>query len=84
MKKPKLTELMDNVKVTEWYMLGLHLDNDEREMDFIKKDDKKAALQETFQLWLKTCPKPTWLAIVAALKKISQNYLASKVEEKFC
>ena len=84
MKEPKLVELTDNVKTTEWYNLGLHLGNDEADMNFITTTNLKEALKETFKLWRRTCAHPTWHAVVAALRKINENNLAGKIEKKFC
>ena len=81
--------LLDNIKITEWYYLGLKLihDKPEPELNFIERDhlrDTKTALRKMFQLALEKDPDLSWPKIVKALRAIDQLALARKIEQKFC
>ena len=86
MLKPKIEDLIDDVKTTQWYRLGLELEISQKEMDIIDEDckrDTKEALKKTFKQWLKT-EEPTWRQIIAALRKIGENNCARELEQKYC
>ena len=86
-KEVKLKDLLNRVKVPDFYRLGLELTDDEKAMNIIDDDHKNdtgAGLKATFKLWKKTCEKPTWDKIVAALRNIEENNLAAKLEEEYC
>ena len=85
LEKPKLKNLIRDVKVTCWFQIGLELIEDESEMNIIKanhKHDVKGALQDTFDLWLRTCESPTWQRVINALRKCEENSLAHELEKK--
>ena len=83
-----MSDLLGDVKTTKWYLLGLKLTNEDRAtMNVIKannRGDVEGALQDTFSHWLDVCEHPTWQAVVTALRKIGENNLAGKLEQKYC
>ena len=84
---PTLEELLDNVKTTEWFHLGLKLGIKQEALAVIqsnKKLDASGALMKVLQKWLQVCEGPTWVAMVAALREIGEGSLAKKLEDKFC
>ena len=86
LEKPKLIDLLVGVKVPCWFQIGLELTENEREMNIIKANHKRDvhdALQDTFNLWLKTCERPTWQKVVNALRKCEENSLAHQLEKKY-
>ena len=84
-RTPLQQELMDNVKETDWYRLGLEL-IDEDTVNVINRDTALPRIQdklrELFRVWLES--DPTWRDIVEAERKIGNRRLARKLEEKFC
>ena len=85
-QKPRMADLLAEVKVAEWFPFGLELTNDEEEMFQIKANhhgDVKGALQDTFILWLNKCEKPTWQKVINALRKFEHNQLACKLEHRY-
>ena len=83
---PLLNDLLNNVKTTKWYHLGLQLDISSYDLDIIEHDScgVEDRLRRMLQKWLKSCEKPSWGIIVNALKSIDEKVLANKLEEKFC
>ena len=82
-----MKDLLDNVKTVEWYRLGLELTRNETEMTFIDRDhrgDSRTALRRTFQLCLREDPSLSWPKVVQALRRISENRLAKRIEDIFC
>ena len=79
--------LLDNIRTTDWYHLGLKLIHDESELNFIEKDnlrDSKTALRKMFQLARERDPDLSWPKVVEALRAINQSALARDIEQKFC
>ena len=77
---------MEDIRTTRWYRLGLELGIDQEDMDIIEDDckrDAEEALRKTLKLWLKT-EEPTWRKMIAALRKIGENNVACKLEQKYC
>ena len=73
----------------KWYDIGLGLKVSVATLDGIKSqsDDPKDCLRETLKPWLKgTDPKPTWRALVEALKSciVEEHQLAKRLEAKYC
>ena len=66
--KPLLRDLLNNVKTTKWYRLGLELDIDSHSLDIIECDASgvEERLKRVFQKWLTVCKKPSWRATVNA------------------
>jgi len=74
---------------TKWYDIGLELKVPVGTLDSIEaqSDDTKKCLLEALKHWLKTVdPKPTWQALVDALRScvVEENQLANSLEEKHC
>ena len=88
MQTPKQQDLMDNVKTTNWYRLGLELTGDEATMNTIEADTALPRIadktKEMFREWLKECDEPTWLVVVDALEKIREKRLSREIKVKFC
>ena len=74
---------------TKWYYIGLELKVPVGTLDNIEaqSDDPKKCLLDTLKHWLKTVnPKPTWQALVDALRScvVEENQLANSIEENHC
>lgn len=84
--KPLLRDLLKKVKITEWYRLGLELNIDIHRLDIIECDENREEdkLKRVFQKWLEVCSKPSWRAIINALRAIHRNRLATELEDNFC
>ena len=79
--------LLDNIRIPNWYYLGLKLTLDERELDLIETDhqrDTPTALRKMFQLALDRNPDLSWPKVVKALRAINQIALARDIEKNFC
>ena len=89
MQTPTQTELMDNVKVPDWYRFSISLLNgDDQTVNMIQRDPAhqgiEAKLAEVFRIWLEKSEEPTWNAVVAVLKEMKNNRLAREIQKKFC
>lgn len=87
-ERPEMKTLLHDVKTTSWFELGLNLNIEEDDMNIIQqnhRNDGHGALQATFRLWLKNCPRSecTWTSIVEALKAIGETRRAHELEEKY-
>ena len=83
---PTLDELMDHVKTTNWFRLGMKLGMETFDLEVIEKDkrsDTAGALAAMLRKWLRTSKDPTWRAVVDALKAINDGQLARKIEKQF-
>ena len=74
---------------TKWYYIGLTLKVPASTLDGIEaqSNDPKKCLLRAIQHWLNTVdPKPTWQALVDALRSclVEEHQLASSIEEKYC
>ena len=74
---------------TKWYCIGLKLKVPVDTLDSIKaqSDDPSECLLQALKHWLKTVdPKPTWQALVDALRShlVEEHQLANTIEEKYC
>ena len=73
---------------TKWYDIGLMLKVPVDELDSIdcRFDDPSDQLRETLKIWLRTARKPTWQAILVALRNrtVGQPKLANEIEAKNC
>ena len=86
---PTPQELIDNVKITDWFRFGLELKIDDRTLHGIERDPSlqriSDKLREVFRIWLNEGEEdPTWRTVVTALKTIKENKLARDIEKKFC
>lgn len=73
---------------TKWYCIGLKLKIPVDTLDSIKtqSDNPGECLLQALKHWLKTVdPKPTWQALVDALRSclVEEHQLASSIEEKY-
>ena len=82
--KPSLRNLVQFVKVTNWFDLGLELQIDSYHLEVIQADEKgvQAQTRAMFQKWLEICTTPSWEAILRALIEINENTLAVQVATK--
>lgn len=82
---PLLRDLLNNVKTTMWYELGLELDISSDDLDIIQHDlsEIKERLRRMFQKWLNVCVSPSWSLIINALKNIGEGALANTLEQQF-
>ena len=80
-----LRDLLNNVKTTMWYELGLELDISSDDLDIIQHDSSeiKEKLRRMFQKWLNVCVSPSWSDIINALKNIGEGALANRLEQQF-
>ena len=76
---------------TKWYDIGLHLRIPVDDLDAIRRDPTLMVgdpLCEVLKHWLKTAvePKPTWSALIEALRSrtVREDALASELEKKYC
>ena len=87
LKTPTLDELLDNVRTTEWFRLGLKLGVNEDDLDVIASDrklDSSGALTDMLRKWLREHKNPTWRKVVEAMRKIGEVNKAGKLESIFC
>ena len=69
----------------KWYDIGIELDLRKAELDNLRKqhkDDFGVCLTETISTWLKrTSPRPTWEALIEALKEppVGEDALAKEL-----
>ena len=73
----------------KWYKIGLQLKVSPNSLDKIKAEESDFSdkLLEMLKAWLKKVqPKPTWAALVKALKNhtVDEELLAAKLEKKYC
>ena len=87
MQKPRASDLLQDVSTTDWYLLGLKLlDDDVERMNIIESNNQgksEAALREVLIRWYTKSKRPTWCALIRALKDIQEIGLASKLEAKY-
>ena len=85
--KPILSELLEHVRITKWYELGVQLQLDDRHLDDIEADGKDSThkRRKLFQLWLKSKPEATNKELLVALrsKTIEEATIAHNYE-RFC
>ena len=87
MQAPTLENLLDNVKITNWFYLGVKLGINQDTLDAISKNrssDAIGARTDMLKEWLRACEDPTWVALVAAMREIGEGNCAKKLEDKFC
>ena len=82
---PPLDELCEHIRVgTKWYLVGVQLKLDIKELDTIEELNKDALFKTTkmFQLWLSTNSQASRIEIVKVLKKgiIGEITLAERYE----
>jgi len=85
-EEPSLRDLVNHVRTTNWYNLGLQLNLDDYSLQQIQADERGNQEQKTcmFRTWLRVCENPSWKAVVKALKDIGEKNLGAKLEQQFC
>lgn len=79
-----LRDLLNNVKTTNWYHLGLELGIGSDDLDIIQKHEVEDRLRLMFQKWLQVSEDHSWRMVCNALRTIGENSLAAKLTGKFC
>ena len=75
--------VVDEVRVDEWYTLGLNLKLSPTELDMINKDhrsDCRHALRKMLSVWLRT-GNATWSSLFHALSKMGLRSLGKDIAE---
>ena len=72
-----------------WYMIGIQLDIPYPMLEIIKCDyhnDPLHAMQEMLKYWFHNSLRPTWEAVVTALKSptVNEKDIAAHLESKYC
>lgn len=83
---PTLRDLVENVRTTQWFRLGLGLGIDRDTLAVIERNrrlDASGALIDVLKAWLRVCENPTWVAVVSALRGIGEGNLARRLEDTF-
>ena len=74
-QNPDLKDLMD-LKVSDWYRLGLALQLNSYDLDIIKKDhpgDTRSQTCYMFDRWLRTQPNTSYEQLIKALRKVGDE-----------
>ena len=73
------------IKVSDWYVVGLQLELDDKDLDDIERDfgDSRRCRREMFKLWLKTSPNPTYAQLAKALMLAEEETLAHRICQKY-
>ena len=72
---PSLRELLQKVRTTKWYRLGLELGIDNYKMQVIEADAKNAtetALKMVLETWLQISENPVWYDVEKAMRMIDE------------
>ena len=83
---PSIDLLLEELcEVVEWYTLGAYLGLTENEIKEIEQDHRETARRRMAMLskWIKKKANPSWLAIIAALEKMSESSLANLLRKKY-
>ena len=86
--KPDVKTLCNElVSVSDWRKLGLNLGVQDYELDKIERshpsEDCGRWMQETFSLWLRHTPNASWGDVVGALRRMGENTVAERIEQKY-
>ena len=71
----------------KFYNLGRNLDIDVGTLDVAKRRDDGEALNDVIKTWLqRSTPRPTWKAIIRALRSesVKEGALADEIARKYC
>ena len=81
---PTLKEL-DLITVSDWYGVGLQLDLEDQDLDYIEREctDNRRCSRKMFKLWLKTSPNPTYVQLAKALILSQEERLAYRICQKY-
>ena len=73
-------------QVTDWYILGVHLEIPTHKLDKIHQQFLIAGVERCkaalFDLWLNSCLKASWEMIAVALEKCGEKVLAENVRKR--
>ena len=77
--------LDQELKNVDWYMLGTYLKFSQSELKDIEQDQPTTARRRVVMLdkWLRKEVEPSWIIIIAALERMSENNLASRLKKKY-
>ena len=81
-----MKNLIQLVRVSHPYFLGLHLNLEKSSLDVVQVDhpmDHSRQLVDVFDLYLTQTEEPSWLEVVAALRAMGENRLARTIIEHF-
>ena len=87
-ERPKLAELVENIRTNNWHALGLQLGVEENVLVTIStqcNDSIEDCRRQMFNSWLNTQPNASRLQLVNALRKdsVAENYMAKTYESLF-
>ena len=87
-ERPKLAELVENIRTTKWHALGLQLGVEENVLVTIStqcNDSIEDCRRQMFNSWLNTQPSASRTQLVNALRKdsVAENYMAERYERLF-
>ena len=84
MPQPKLQELVQ-LKVSNWYDVGLHLGVPDHEMEAIQKTytDVKDRRREMYKAWLRVTPQPAYEKLASALFLAEEDRIADHICKKY-
>ena len=73
--------------ISDWFMLGLNLGVPYRLLKEIRSNYSVegcgACRRETLVLWLQRAPNASWRDVVGALRKMEEDSLAGRIEQKY-
>ena len=75
--------MVEEVRVTEWFTLGLNLKLSPTELEMIKADNRldcRNALSEMLSFWLRT-GSATWSSLFHALSRMGMRSLGKDIAE---
>ena len=81
----KVDLLLQELKNVEWDTLGTYLGLSQSEISEIERDHKRTWRRKIVMLdmWLRKEENPSWAKIIAALEKMSETSLASRLRNKY-
>ena len=86
-QKPLLHELMDHVITNSWYLLGVHLKLETKDLKAIDAEQQSINMKlcKMYELWLDTDLTATRRKLITALKRpsVSELAVADKYENMF-
>ena len=81
----KVDLLLQELKNVEWDILGTYLGLSQSEIREIERDHQNTGRRKIVMLdmWLRKKENPSWAKIIAALEKMSETSLASRLRNKY-
>lgn len=83
--RPELSQLI-NIKVLDWFTLGLHLGMNDYDLQVIRDNnprDNKACKRTMFSEWLRRDSDATFKKLILALEKMCELSVASELRQKY-